>query len=483
MALIVPGSTSSALALTAPQLLTGAAKLDPRFAAILAQNDVPVAQRDLLGDAGVFTTSVFGHIARTEEKLEKFLKRVLNLDSDVTAMDAIPIAKLVIVWETCRKRSEVEVEAAAHRVVNHMPPQLAVDDHCSAREGLEKLLGRKVPDHKIPSESYFEKKVGEIESGFKAEKLTMVTNLCQEERQRTPNAVANSALHFDNLGHPTLKTQKKDFYVQLPTDEPSLRIRFDVMSAALNMLKMRFISNPVLASVTPDLMRDYCDFLCGERVWGFVVRGEAGNPVSCPSLRHVLGYDQAIRDLQVRLIRQGFSFKPALESAMADTDTRTLFFTTGFGMDAHTPQCKALSAPGLREIYPSLPAPQGQKRGLDDMSGAAPSQQLSLTDRQAKNKASREKKKANKAAGAKPATPAPVPVPKAIEDRRTPKGKGKGKGGKGLPEGANSRTPEGKNLCFAWSKNEKCVQEPCIFEHACWFCFKAHRGCDCRANN
>ena len=162
---------------------------------------------------------------------------------------------------------------------------------------------------------------------------------------------------------------------------------------------------------------------------------------------------------------------------MADTDTRTLFFTTGFGMDAHTPQCKALSAPGLREIYPSLPAPQGQKRGLEDTSGAGPS----LTDRQAKNKASRDKKKANKAAGAKPATPAPAPVPKAIEDRRTPKGKGKG--GKGLPEGANSRTPEGKNLCFAWSKNEKCVQEPCIFEHACWFCFKAHRGCDCRANN
>ena len=105
MALIVPGSTSSILALTAPTGLNGAAKLDPRFAAILAQNDVPVGQRDLLGDAGVLTTSVFGHIARTEEKLEKFLKRVINLDSDINPMDAIPIAKLVIVWEQEALRS------------------------------------------------------------------------------------------------------------------------------------------------------------------------------------------------------------------------------------------------------------------------------------------------------------------------------------------------------------------------------------------
>ena len=44
---------------------------------------------------------------------------------------------------------------------------------------------------------------------------------------------------------------------------------------------------------------------------------------------------------------------------MADPDTRMLHFTTPFGMEAHTPLCKALSAPGLREIYGNLPGPSG----------------------------------------------------------------------------------------------------------------------------
>ena len=47
-------------------------------------------------------------------------------------------------------------------------------------------------------------------------------------------------------------------------------------------------------------------------------------------------------------------FQKALETAMADTDTRTLHFTTAFSIEASTPLCRALSAPGLKEIYPML---------------------------------------------------------------------------------------------------------------------------------
>ena len=134
--------------------------LDPRFAAILSQNEVALDQMEALGKAGVKTTSLYGHIARNEDKLELFLKRVLKLDADANPEDCIPIARLVIVWETCRKRSEVETEAAAQRVVNHLPPQLTIEDHASAREAFERLVGRRIADHKIPSENYFEKKLG-----------------------------------------------------------------------------------------------------------------------------------------------------------------------------------------------------------------------------------------------------------------------------------------------------------------------------------
>ena len=54
----------------------------------------------------------------------------------------------------------METEATAQRAVNRMPVQLAIDDFQSARDAFERKQGRVNADHKIPSENYFEKKVG-----------------------------------------------------------------------------------------------------------------------------------------------------------------------------------------------------------------------------------------------------------------------------------------------------------------------------------
>ena len=49
-----------------------------------------------LGDAGVESAAIYGHVARTEEKLLKFLTSTMNLDDDVRPADTVPIAKLVM---------------------------------------------------------------------------------------------------------------------------------------------------------------------------------------------------------------------------------------------------------------------------------------------------------------------------------------------------------------------------------------------------
>ena len=67
-------------------------------------------------------------------------------------------------------------------------------------------------------------------------------------------------------------------------------------------------------------------------------------------------------------------------------------------------------------------------------------------------------------------------------DKQKPNGKGKGKdkgGGSGIPRGIKSKDASGNGVCFAYSKKEKCVQEPCTFSHVCWWCLGEHPGNDC----
>ena len=205
MVLTVPGSSSSALALSVQPTNTGIGKLDSRFAAMLTQNGVGATHMGQLGDADCTTAAIYGHIALTKEKLLLFLKRVLNLDPDTRVQDSIPVAKLVILWTACNKRTEVETESAAHRAVNRLPPQLTVDDYASAREAFERLIQRTKPNWQVPSEDYFTTKVGEIEGTWKADKLTTVTSLAQEERQRQPKGGAGTSMDFDERGVGTLR--------------------------------------------------------------------------------------------------------------------------------------------------------------------------------------------------------------------------------------------------------------------------------------
>ena len=516
MPLNLPGSTTAQLVASAtPTAATnGLEKLDPRFLALLQQNEVSTENMAKLGNAGCKSMALFGHVGRDEARLEAYLKSVLNLDAQARAEDIIPVAQLVIVWTACRKRAEVETEAQAQRVVNHLPPVLTAEDHSAAREALEKKLKRPVPDHRVPSENYFQRKVGEAEGKYTAEKLTEVTNLVQEEAQKKPkgqSAASSNYLDFDDAGRPTgLKSKTTDFTVPMPTNEASFKNRFEVMDHVHLMLQMRFLSNPVLATYEPGMFKDYCnDFLCGERVWAFVLRGDNDEPTASPSLRQVCNYDWNIRKLMVRLMKRNVDIKSALEQAMGDQDLRTLYFTTGFSMEANTAECKALSAPCLEEMHHNLSRGSKRQLGSDGPASHAPGPAAGRTAKQLKRAENNKKKRANdkaalkaikdqRAAGGGAAGGGAAPL-LAIKDQRGGKtGKGKGDkgakgGGKGakngktgtpagvVPAGVYRKDPsDGKMLCYAFSRKEKCVQDPCTFKHVCWWCVDpSHAGNDC----
>ena len=462
--------------------------MDPRLLAIMNQAKVKPEHQDRLGDADIETAQEFGHIAKTDAQFLLFLKRVCNLDPDTRGEDALPVARLTIAWENCKKRNEIETEQNAQRVVQNLPPMLSTDDHQSTREAWERKLGRTLPDHKIPSEAYLQMKLGEIETVFKAEKLTMVTSLAQEAQQKTGQNTTNS-LTFDIQGHPTLRTQKKEFVIAMPVDESSLRARFEIMGGMLEMLKMRFMANPIIATASLSIMKEYSEFLCGETVWGLVVKGAEGVPLSCPHIGHVLAYDFAIRTLQTKLMKGGMDFQKALETAMADGDTRTLPFTTAFSIEASTPPCRALTAPGLKEIYPNLASGKGSAGRQPQLEGGAAGDSSTKTQKEknylknVKKKLKKEEKKAaaaneKRAAAAAAANRRGGPLAILDADRGTKGAKGKGKAGdrKPNPKGIKVRTDDEEAICFAHNRGDPCRNTPCNFKHVCWWCGGNHAG-------
>ena len=121
-ALILPGSSTSALvssSVAAQGAPTGKDALNPHLLAMLTQGKVKDEHIKAIGDAGADTAAVFGKLGGDEKGFTAWCVATLTMDATT---DAIPLARLVLVWEACRKRTDLESESAAQRAVARLPP-------------------------------------------------------------------------------------------------------------------------------------------------------------------------------------------------------------------------------------------------------------------------------------------------------------------------------------------------------------------------
>ena len=366
------------------------------------------------------------------------------------------------------------------RAVCKLPPQFPVGEYERVKVAFESIDKIELEDYLTPSESYFERKIGQVQSIFKAEPLSEVTNKCQQELHEKSNLPA-PGLDFDARGIGTFKLKKSDFCVSLPETPEAFKHRLGLLGTCHVFLKLMYPSNPKLTTVSMDIFRRYADYMCGPQVWGFCTKNEFGMPISSPHIGHVLSYDLAIRQFVCKSMNGGADFQSALEAALANANIRLRHFTTAYSVEASTDRCKALTAQGLLEQYGI--APRGAKR---------PAPRDSSADDAGISK--NQKKKLKKAeAQAKAAAEASAQAKAAARAQRSGKGgqkgqKGAGKGGKAdgknalaaLPAGILSRHPtSNKPLCYSWNQGKACGANPCKCCHACWkFGSSEHRGCD-----
>ena len=197
--------------------------------------------------------------------------------------------------------------------------------------------------------------------------------------------------------------------------------------------------------------------------------------MSCPTIELVLDYDTAVRTRQAKLLNLGHDFQKALETAMADSDIRLQHFMGPFTCAVNTQECRALSAPGIANIYPQL-----QKAKKTPTSSAQPAtSQAQLADsplsRGAKKRANQaaKKRKAEEesARASKAAAKKQKGDPKGAKGKAkgTPIGKGAGAGpSQGPPPGKRSQTASGQQICFAFNKGNCTRGDKCKFAHESW---------------
>ena len=116
---------SSALAIrtASPAQSSGLQKMEPRFLAMLEEAGV---EAQYINDLSKFctSTSMYAHMGATDAEMVIFLQSACKLDVTARADDFVPRCRLLMVWEACKKRREIEVAHSARREVENLPPQI-----------------------------------------------------------------------------------------------------------------------------------------------------------------------------------------------------------------------------------------------------------------------------------------------------------------------------------------------------------------------
>lgn len=186
---------------------------------------------------------------------------------------------------------------------------------------------------------------------------------------------------------------------------------------------MKHPGRAYLRSATPGLWVEFTDYMLGEHVRGLHAVDHGGSVVSRPAWAQILAYDLNVRKEMAKRLNNGHTFEQALRGAWQDTGVRDRYFVTPL----------ALAGAVTRE-------------------------------RPRRSRSPRRRSK---------------PARKADQGRPTGKGAGKGRG-KNKSARLAAKTPDGRNICFAYNNSAEGCTKRCGMVHVCRKCFGPHPMFQCR---
>ena len=330
-------------------------------------------------------------------------------------------ASVVAAWETAKEYIAKEIELKAEAKVLGQPRILQIHERQAMIRAVELVHGQ-LNDSECPSADYLSIKAEETECNEPvASPLDEIMS-----KQASTNSQIQSAV--DTSGH--IRITRTKTKAKMPSSTEEYRKVMKVEMFAWLCMASRYKAKHWLHGLTSAPFLKFTEFILGDRVYGLQIpssSGETSQQRVKPDWTIILAFEQKLRKEAMKKVHNGHTLADALEAVIGDPELKEAYFTTPMALRA------------------SLPDPQPFKyQRFGNKGGFSGKQSPSFF-----------------------------------------KGKGKGFKGKskGKPldqrlKGLNLawRTPDGRELCFAWNTGD--CDGTCGRVHQCRVkgCYASHKA-------
>jgi hypothetical protein len=389
---------------------------------LLSDNEVPTLVQQSLFHAGFTKMKIFAGFGESRTEVRDALRTDLGLSSTDGLEARQHVALVIAAWEAAREYITREASRRAEAQASRMPRALTPVEHIAMRNAYETLHGR-LRDSETPSVHYLGRKTEDVENDEpRAEHLKSVTSREDHEEEFLSAEIGDNGQIRVNRGARDGGT---------PSTPEELRAKHKLIVNAWIFLRTKHENRFWLKDLQPQDFSRFSDHLLGKNCLGLRVASSHPGAQQGPKWEVILDYEFQIRKRAYDLVvRERKTIREALESACRDAELRDLYLVTPLTLgrsDAYDAHSRILS---------------------DARSRTPPPQWWGSSDNQ--------KGKSGKSSG---------------------KGKkGKGKGKSKSKSGLQSRTPDGRLICYKFNNpNEKCPGD-CTMVHVCQKCLKPGHG-------
>ena len=305
--------------------------MDPAAQREFVQTNMDADLQFILGDSGVALVHQVS-IARHYGSLRKFTAvgddraalrtACLNdfaLPAD-TPENRSQIAAIVSSWETAKEYLAKEIELKAEAKVLGQPRVLQIHERQAMLRAVETIHGT-VGDSECPASDYLSLKAEETEAN------EPTASPLDEILSKLASSSSSIQSTVDGAGHIRITRTKNK--AKMPATTEEYRKVMKVEMYAWLAMASRYKAKHWLHGLTADPFLRFVEYILGDRVFGIQIPTSEGSQQRVkPDWAIILSYEQKLRKEAMRRVMEGHTLADAMTSVIKDADLKEAYFTT-----------------------------------------------------------------------------------------------------------------------------------------------------------